>query len=413
MENVGRSAASGLTSADARQRLAELGPNAIAEAKGPSLATQFVRNLVHLFALLLWAGAVLALVGGLPELAIAIVIVIVVNAVFAFVQEHRAERAIEALQRLLPVKVRVRRDGVQVEILTEEVVPGDVLLLAPGDRVAADGELLAANDLQVDEAALTGEAYPVEPSGQVFAGTYVTAGSGEAQVTSTGMGTRFGRIAELAQRTRRGRSPLERQLVHVTRFVAVLAVGIGFLFFVAAGFVGMEVSDRFVFAIGVTVALVPEGLLPTVTLSLALATQRMAGRHALVRRLSSVETLGETTVICTDKTGTLTENEMTVQRVWTPGGSVDVEGAGYAPFGRFLADGRVIDPAPLARPPPRGAPLQRREADAGRRPLGGRSETRRRVRSSSSPKREACVTSRRPRGCRASPRCRLAPSGSA
>jgi magnesium-transporting ATPase (P-type) len=200
----------GLTSAQAARRLAESGPNAIVEAKGPSLARQFVRNLVHLFALLLWAGAALALVGGLPELAIAIVIVILVNALFAFVQEHRAERAIEALQRLLPVKVRVRRDGVRVEIRTEDVVPGDVLLLAPGDRVAADGELLAAHDLRLDEAALTGEAYPVEPSGEVFAGTYVTAGSGEARVTSTGMGTRFGRIADLAQRTRRDRSPLER-----------------------------------------------------------------------------------------------------------------------------------------------------------------------------------------------------------
>jgi magnesium-transporting ATPase (P-type) len=338
----------GLTSAEAKQRLAESGPNAIAEAKGPSLARQLVRNLVHLFALLLWAGAVLALVGGLPELAIAIVIVILVNAVFAFVQEHRAERAMEALQRLLPVKVRVRRDGVRVEIPAEKVVPGDVLLLSPGDRVAADGELLAAHDLRIDEAALTGEAYPVEPSGQVFAGTYVIAGTAEARVTSTGMGTRFGRIADLAQRTPRGRSPLERQLAHVTRLVAVFALGIGVLFFVAAGFVGMDVSDRFVFAVGVTVALVPEGLLPTVTLSLALATQRMARRHALVRRLSSVETLGETTVICTDKTGTLTENEMTVQRVWTPKGFVEVEGVGYAPFGRFAADGQVVDPSPLA-----------------------------------------------------------------
>jgi magnesium-transporting ATPase (P-type) len=347
-EKLGLPDEAGLTSAEAERRLAEIGPNAIAEAKGPSLARQFGRNLVHLFALLLWTGAALALVGGLPELAIAIVIVILVNAVFAFVQEHRAERAIEALQRLLPVKVRVRRDGVRVEIPTEDVVPGDVLLLAPGDRVAADGDLLAGHDLRIDEAALTGEAYPVEPSGQVFAGTYVTGGAGEARVTSTGMDTRFGRIAGLSQHTRRRRSPLELQLDHVTRLVAVFAVGIGVLFFVAAGFVGMDMSDRFVFAVGVTVALVPEGLLPTVTLSLALATQRMARRHALVRRLSSVETLGETTVICTDKTGTLTENEMTVQRVWTPKGFVDVEGAGYAPFGRFLAEGRVVDPSPLA-----------------------------------------------------------------
>jgi magnesium-transporting ATPase (P-type) len=196
----------------------------------------------------------------------------------------------------------------------------------------------------VDESTLTGEAYPVEPTGEVFAGTFVTAGSGEAVVTATGMTTRFGRIAELAQRTGRDRSPLERELDWVTRLVAALSLAIGALFFVIAGLLGMSLSDRFVFAIGVMVALVPEGLLPTVTLSLALATQRMARRHALVRRLSSVETLGETTVICTDKTGTLTENEMTVQRVWTLDGDAEIEGLGYAPFGRFRTKGRVVEP---------------------------------------------------------------------
>jgi magnesium-transporting ATPase (P-type) len=338
----------GLTTAEAERRLADVGPNALEEAKRPSHLRQLVANLVHLFALLLWAGAALALIGGLPELSAAIVVVILVNAVFAFVQEYRAERAVEALRQMLPLEVRVRRDRVAVSIRSEEVVPGDVLLLAPGDKVAADAELVSRHDLRVDESTLTGEAYPTEAADAVFAGTYVTAGSGEAVVTATGMSTRFGRIADLAQRTHRGQSPLERQLVHVTRFVAVLAITIGALFFVLASFVGMPVSDRFVFAIGVMVALVPEGLLPTVTLSLALATQRMARRHALVRRLSSVETLGETTVICTDKTGTLTEDEMTVQSIWTPEGWVEVEGAGYEPFGRFLSDGRVLDPDSLA-----------------------------------------------------------------
>ena len=340
--------AHGLTTAEAERRFAEAGPNALAEAKAPSHLRQIVANLVHLFALLLWAGAALALIGGLPELSVAIVVVILVNAIFAFVQEYRAERAVEALRLMLPLEVRVRRDGVPVSINSEEVVPGDVLLLAPGDKVAADAELVSRHNLRVDESTLTGEAYPTEPADSVFAGTYVTAGSGEAVVTATGMSTRFGRIADLAQRTHRGQSPLERQLVRVTRFVAVLAISIGALFFVLASFVGMPVSDRFVFAIGVMVALVPEGLLPTVTLSLALATQRMARRHALVRRLSSVETLGETTVICTDKTGTLTKDEMTVQSIWTPGGAVEVEGAGYEPFGRFLSDGRVVDPDSLA-----------------------------------------------------------------
>jgi magnesium-transporting ATPase (P-type) len=338
----------GLTSAEAARRLAEIGPNALEVARGPSHARRFLANLVHLFALLLWGGAALALVGGLPELSIAIVTVILVNGIFAFVQEYRAERAVFALQRMLPLEVRVRRDGRAMSVRSEEVVPGDVLLLAPGDKVAADADLVSVHDLRVDEAALTGEAYPVEPAESVFAGTFVTVGSGEAVVTATGMSTRFGRIADLAQRTRRGPSPLEQQLVRVTRLVAVLAIGIGALFFALASFVGMPVSDRFVFAIGVMVALVPEGLLPTVTLSLALATQRMARRHALVRRLSSVESLGETTVICTDKTGTLTKDEMTVQRIWTPVQSVEVEGTGYEPFGRFQRSGRVIDPSSLA-----------------------------------------------------------------
>ncbi|MEZ5120324.1 MAG: cation-transporting P-type ATPase [Solirubrobacterales bacterium] len=340
--------AAGLSSDEARRLLAEVGPNAIAEAKGPSRLGQFLANFVQLLALLLWAGAALALVAGLPELTVAIVAVIVINAVFSYFQEHRAAQAVAALRRMLPLRVRVRRDGHSVEIPSEEVVPGDVLLLAPGDRVAADAELLVASDLRIDESTLTGESAPVAPEQHVSAGTYVTAGAAEARVTATGMATRFGRIATLAQQARRERTPLERELDHLTRIVALLAVSIGAVFFVVAGIGGLTLNDRFVFAIGVTVALVPEGLLPTVTLSLALATQRMARRNALVRHLSSVETLGETTVICTDKTGTLTENQMTVQRVWTPGGELAVEGAGYEPFGRFTRDGAVVDPAALA-----------------------------------------------------------------
>jgi P-type Ca2+ transporter type 2C len=340
----------GLSSAEAQRRLASHGLNVIARVKKRWLAAQLAANFVHLFALLLWAGAILALVGSMPELSAAIVVVIVVNAVFSFVQEHRADRAIEALRDVLPLRVIVRREGAPVEILADAVVPGDVLLLAAGDRVPADAELITSPGLRVDESTLTGESLPVAPEARVFAGTYVTAGSAEATVTATAMDTRFGRIARLTQETEPERTPLERELDRVTRLVAVLSLGIGALFFLVAGALGMGLSDRFVFAIGVMVALVPEGLLPTVTLSLALATQRMVRRNALVRRLSSVETLGETTVICTDKTGTLTENEMTVQRVWTLHQDAVVEGSGYAPFGRFLSGRVVIDPDPLAEP---------------------------------------------------------------
>ena len=338
----------GLTAEEARTRLETTGPNVLAKARGPSHVRRFAASLVHLFALLLWAGATLAWLAGMPELSIAIVIVVLVNAVFAFVQEYRAERAVASLKEMLPQTARVRREGIPVEIPAAEVVPGDVLLVEAGDRISADGRLVERAELRVDDSALTGESHPSQPEEEILTGTFVVAGRGEAIVTETGMATRFGRIAALTQETRHERSPLERELDRVTRFVAVLSVAIGTTFFFVAGALGMSLSDRFVFAIGVTVANVPEGLLPTVTLSLALATQRMAKRNALVRRLSSVEALGETTVICTDKTGTLTENEMTVQRIWTQSGFVDVEGAGYAPFGRFRQEGEVLDPAAYA-----------------------------------------------------------------
>jgi magnesium-transporting ATPase (P-type) len=338
----------GLTSKRARELLADVGPNVLAEPAGPSHVRRFCSNLVHLFALLLWLGAALAVIGGLPELAAAIVVVILVNAVFAFVQEYRAERASQALRHVLPQTARVRRDGVEREIPAEELVPGDLVVLAPGDRVSADAEIVARHELRVDNSTLTGESRPVEPDRLVHAGTHVARGTAEAVVVATGMATEFGRIAELTQRTRAEASPLERELRRVTRVVALVSFGLGSLFFVVAGWLGMGLQERFVFAIGVTVANVPEGLLPTVTLALALGTQRMARRNALVRRLSSVETLGETTVICTDKTGTLTENEMTVERLWSPDrGWFDVEGAGYEPFGRFRQDGRVADPREL------------------------------------------------------------------
>jgi magnesium-transporting ATPase (P-type) len=340
--------ARGLTHAEAAARLSEVGPNVLVEPPRPSRVRRFAASLVHLFALLLWLGAALALLGGLPQLTIAIVVVILVNAVFAFVQEYRAERASEALRRVLPQTARVRRGGEEHEIPAEELVPGDLVVLEPGDRISADAEILSRHELRVDNSTLTGESRPVEPQQLVYAGTHVARGRAEVVVVATGMATEFGKIAELTQQAEEKPSPLELELRRVTRLVALVSFGLGSLFFVVAGFLGMSLEERFVFAIGVTVANVPEGLLPTVTLSLALATQRMARRNALVRRLSSVETLGETTVICTDKTGTLTENEMTVERVWTPDrGWFGVEGAGYEPFGRFRQNGHVADPRAL------------------------------------------------------------------
>ena len=354
--------AAGLTSEEARSRLERFGPNVLTEAEGPHWALRFARNLVHLFALLLWAGAGLALLAGMPELSVAIVVVILVNAVFSFAQEYRAERAVDALRRILPQHVRVRRDGRPEEITADQVVPGDVVLLAAGDRVSADAELLVDVELKLDMSTLTGESRPVrrqaggdhlagdgiDSPNRVFGGTYVVAGTGEAAVTATGMDTELGRIAALTQHAERHPSPLELEMGRVTRLVALLSVSIGTAFFFLAGALGMGLTERFVFALGVTVANVPEGLLPTVTLSLAMATQRMARRNAIVRRLSSVETLGATDVICTDKTGTLTANQMTVRRVWMAGGlEFAVEGAGYAPQGEIRPVNGDGEPAVL------------------------------------------------------------------
>jgi magnesium-transporting ATPase (P-type) len=325
----------GLTSDEAAARLASDGPNVLPTRRPVPAWHHLVAQLTHFFALLLWAAAVLAVIGGLPQLGAAIAVVVVVNGLFAFAQEHRAERAAEALQDLLPRAVTVVRDGVITSIDATGLVVGDLVALAAGDRVSADLELTEAHSLEVDTSTLTGESVP-ERNGVgdvVAAGTFVLEGEARALVTATGADTRLAGIASLARSRRRPPSPLARQLSRLVRTIAIIAVGVGGAFFVLAVALGTPATDGFLFAVGVTVALVPEGLLPTVTLSLATGAQRMARRNALVRRLESVETLGSTTFICTDKTGTLTLNEMAVVEVWTPFGPVTVTGGGYRPEG--------------------------------------------------------------------------------
>jgi magnesium-transporting ATPase (P-type) len=296
--------------------------------------------MVHFFAVMLWVAGLLAFVAGMPQLGTAIFLVIVVNGVFAFVQEHRAERAAERLQQLLPRRATVRRDGVEREIDADELVLGDVLVLAAGDRLSADAELVEARNLRVDTSTLTGESVPedLEPPGRVQAGTFVVEGEGLAVVDAVGEHTRLAAISTLTAAGRRPPTPLARELARLVRLIAVIAVGVGVTFFGIATLVGTSAADSFLFAIGVTVALVPEGLLPTVTLSLAIGGQRMAREAALVRRLEAVETLGSTTFICTDKTGTLTRNEMAVVAAWTTAGPATMDGVGYEPVGTLDAD---------------------------------------------------------------------------
>jgi P-type Ca2+ transporter type 2C len=334
--------ANGLSQREAAARLLRHGLNQPPRPERRRPALRFAANFVHFFALLLWAAALLAVFAQLPELAIAIVLVIVVNGLFSYWQEHQAERAVEALAALLPATARVRREGVERAIPAEHVVPGDILLLSEGELVAADARLIAAERLRVDLSSLSGESRPMpRSSGKVsvseqvpaalsnlvFAGTTVSSGRGEAIAFATGATTEFGRIAHLTHLEREQPSPLERELRHVTRFVTVLAVLMGALFYLLGTvWGGLTPLLGFVFALGIIVANVPEGMLPTLTLSLALAVRRMAAHKALVKRLSAVEALGATTLILTDKTGTLTENQMTVREIWTPEGGYRVSG---------------------------------------------------------------------------------------
>ncbi|ONF73609.1 cation-translocating P-type ATPase [Amycolatopsis keratiniphila] len=327
--------AGGLTDAEAATALRRDGPNVLPAPKRRHPVLVLAGQFVHFFALMLWVAAVLALIAGMPALAIAIAVVVVLNGVFSFAQEYRADRAAERLRDLLPVRATVRRDGRAKVVQAADLVVGDVVLLEAGDRICADGRLIEAGRLSVDESMLTGESRPVrlEPGGTVHAGTYVTEGHAAASVTATGARSRLAGISAVTANAVRPRSPLTAQLHRVVRVIALVAVAVGCVFFAAALGLGRTGTESFLFAIGVTVALVPEGLLPTVTLSLARAAQKMAGRKALVRRLEAVETLGATTFICTDKTGTLTRNEMSVVRVWTPAGTVAVAGEGYRPSG--------------------------------------------------------------------------------
>jgi calcium-translocating P-type ATPase len=335
---------SGLSASDAAARLDRDGANVLPSPKPPAAWRQLAAQMVHFFALMLWVAGVLAFVAHLPQLGVAIFVVVVVNGVFAFVQESRAEHAAERLRDLLPRRAIVVRDGDAVEIDAAELVVGDLVVLSAGDRVSADLRVMRAHALRMDTSLLTGESVPleVEAGGRLYAGTFVVEGEGRAIVEATGTGTRLAAISQLTQAGRRPKSPLAHELDRVVRTVAMIAVGVGIAFFGIALGVGSPASDGFLFAIGVTVALVPEGLLPTVTLSLAMGAQRMAARHALIRRLESVETLGSTTFICSDKTGTLTRNEMVVVDVWTPAGTARIAGTGYEPTATIEADDDVL-----------------------------------------------------------------------
>lgn len=358
----------GLSGPEANQRLAQYGPNELPATHQRPLWLKLTDQLTHFMALLLWVAGILAFVSRTPALGWAVWAVIVINALFSFWQEFQAERALAALQQVLPMQVKVYRgDGLQ-QIPARELVRGDVIQLEEGDRIPADARLVSAESLYVNVSVLTGESLPtarnayavrmreaisvragkplarggeqplqerVNPAeipNLVLAGSTVSAGRAVAVVYATGAQTEFGQVAHLTASIQRDPSTLEVQVARIVRIITAIAIGMGItVFLLSYWLIGMDVTESFIFAIGIIVANVPEGLLPTVTLALALGVQRMAQHNALVRRLSAVETLSATSVICTDKTGTLTKNEMTVRHLWIPSHLLDVTGAGYDP----------------------------------------------------------------------------------
>ncbi|MCC7203326.1 MAG: cation-transporting P-type ATPase [Nitrospirae bacterium] len=355
---------SGLDEDEASARLRVFGLNMIRETRKMSRVRRVARHFINLFALLLWVASITAFTGevlkpgeGFFILGMAIVGVVFINGVFAFYQEHKAEKAFAELRKLLPYMVTVIRCGRERDLTASEIVPGDVVLLHEGDRVPADIRLLEVSEIKVDNSSLTGESIPVrrdstvhpdveltDSQNIVFAGTLVVQGKGNGVVFATGMSTEFGKIARLTSEVESGMSPLELEILRVTRTITAIAVGLGIVFFAAGVFLGRGFWENFIFALGIVVANVPEGLLPTVTLSLAMASQRMAGKKALVKKLTAVETLGSVTVICTDKTGTLTQNVMSVVNVFVNGVLKEIKNGdeGTCPDAGMLLKGSAL-----------------------------------------------------------------------
>jgi magnesium-transporting ATPase (P-type) len=357
----------GLSGDEARARLARFGPNRLAEVKPPGawvrLARQFDNLLLYV---LMAAAAITALMGHWVDTGV-ILAVVVLNAVIGFVQEGKAERALQAIRHMLAPHAVVLRDGRQHDVDAADLVPGDIVLLASGDSVPADVRLLQARNLRVDEAALTGESVPVDKRVEPvaadaaigdrlcmgYAGTLVTQGQARAVVVATGTATEIGRIGKMLESVEQGKTPLLQKMEGVGKTLTFVILAVAAALFAFGLLVrGMPAAEVFMAAVGLAVAAIPEGLPAIMTITLAIGVQRMAQRHAVIRRLPAVETLGSVTTICSDKTGTLTRNEMTVQQVVLADGRVDVEGAGYAPDGALRRGGEALDAATLAQHAP-------------------------------------------------------------
>lgn len=358
-DHWGTHAKQGLSEELATERFEEFGPNLLEAVGRVSPWRQFASQFTEFIVLVLIAAAVLS--GILQEWmdAIAILVIVVLNAILGFIQEYRAERALEALKKMAAPMARVIRHGEARNVPAEELVPGDVIALAMGDLVPADARLLEDHLLQVDEASLTGESVPVKKRAEavlrenapladrcnmVYSSTVVTYGKGTALVTATGMGTELGKIAHLVQTVGRESTPLQDQLDKVGKLLVYGCILIVAAVFGLGLWRGVPPVEMFLTAVSLAVAAIPEGLPAVVTIALALGVRRMVQRNALIRKLPSVETLGSATIICTDKTGTLTQSEMTVRKIGLLDRTIDVTGDGYDPEGGFFIDGRSVDP---------------------------------------------------------------------
>jgi Ca2+-transporting ATPase len=348
----------GLSAADAASRLERYGPNTLQTiAKTPwyvVLGRQFTDVLIFI----LLIASVISLVAGEFTDAVVILIILVLNGALGFIQEWRAERAIEALQRMLSPTATVLHDGREQTIDAANIVPGDVVLLDLGDRVPTDLRLVDALNLQIDESSLTGESIPVnksvdpvdasapvaERTCMAWMGTAVTDGHARGVAVATGMSTEFGRIAHLTQTVDQEPTLLQRKLNLVGKQLGALAIALSAIIVIIGWLTGRPLLEIFLTGVSLAVAVVPEGLPAVVTITLALGIRAMVRRNALLRRLQAAETLGAASVICTDKTGTLTQNEMTIRRIWLPSQEVEVSGIGYTPVGSFQVDGKAFDP---------------------------------------------------------------------
>jgi Ca2+-transporting ATPase len=361
VDSVRTNLSTGLGDDEVRKRFTEFGPNELKSADRASPWLLFFAQFKNILIQILLVATFLSAFMGHAMEAVAIAVIVLFAVTLSFVQEFRAEKAIEALRRMAAPTARVIRGGKEGDIPASELVPGDVIVLAAGDKVPADARIVRSFNLQIEEAALTGESLPVEKKidalgeghfgigdriNMAYSGTVVSYGRGQAVVVATGMNTEFGKITGMLQAVETGKTPLQKNLDHVGNNLAK-AAGVIVVIIVGLGvFRGQPLLEMVIFGIALAVAVVPEALPAVVTISLAVGVQRMVKRHALIRRLPTVETLGCTSVICSDKTGTLTKDEMTTRKILVPGQSFDVDGSGYAPEGKFWINGGEVKPTP-------------------------------------------------------------------